>query len=135
VLGDGGGERGGGRIVGCALCGQLLAPAGLGGRVLLDGLGVGCAGAVELSFKAASTGKDLPDPGWRCRGEVLPYRGRQRLAKLTRVERRVGVSPAQGSERDDWAVTDAGPEQPVEFGEADADSSAMAAASALRSSM
>ena len=121
MLGGGGGERGGGRVVGGALGCQLPAPAGLGGRVLLGGLSVSCAGAVELSFKAACTAKDLPDPGRRCRGEILPCRGRQWLAELTRVERRVGVSPPQGGERDDRPVTNAGLEQLVEFGEAGAD--------------
>jgi hypothetical protein len=77
VLGGGGGERGGGRVVGGALGCQLPAPAGLGGRVLLGGLSVSCAGAVELSFKAACTTKDLPYPGRLCRGEILPCRGRQ----------------------------------------------------------
>jgi hypothetical protein len=49
------------------------------------------------------------------------WRTRQRLAKLTSVERRVGVSPSEGSERDDWPVMDAGREQAVKFGEAAAD--------------
>ena len=121
MLGDGGGEFGGGRIVGSALRGQLPEPAGLGGRVLLDGMGVGCPGAVELSFKAASTAQDLSDPGRRFRGEVLPYRRRQRLAELTRVEGRVGVSPAKRWECDEGVVTDTGLEQLVEFGDAGAD--------------
>ena len=59
VLGDGGGERGGGRVVGGALLCQLPAPVGLRGRVLLDGLGVGRAGAVELLLKAARAAEDL----------------------------------------------------------------------------
>ena len=100
---------------------QFPATAGLGGRVLLGGLRVSRAGAVELSFKAAGAAEDLPDPGRRCRGEILPCRGRQWLAELTRVERRVGVSPPQGGKRDDRPVTDAGLEQLVESGEADAD--------------
>jgi hypothetical protein len=45
----------------------------------------------------------------------------QWFTQLTRVERRVGVSPAQGSKRDDWAVADAVLEQPVELGDAGAD--------------
>ena len=53
VLGGGGGERGGGHVVGGALGCQFPAPAGLGGRVLLGGLSVRRAGAVELPFKAA----------------------------------------------------------------------------------
>ena len=54
-------------------------------------------------------------------GRDPPCRGRQWLAELTRVERRVGVSAPQGGERDDRTVTNAGLEQPVEFGEAGAD--------------
>ena len=62
MLGGGGGERGGGRVVGGALGCQFPATAGLGGRVLLGGLRVSRAGAVELSFKAACAAEDLPDP-------------------------------------------------------------------------
>ena len=45
----------------------------------------------------------------------------QAVAERARVEPRVGVGPAQGRERDDWPVADAGREQPVELGEPGAD--------------
>jgi hypothetical protein len=54
VLSDGGGERGGGRIVGCAVLRQLPPPVGLGGRVLFDRPGVSCAGTGELSLEAGA---------------------------------------------------------------------------------
>ena len=56
VLGDGGGERGRGRLIGGALLGELPAPAVLRGRVPLTGLGVGGASAVELLLKAGPGG-------------------------------------------------------------------------------
>jgi hypothetical protein len=98
----------GGRVVGGPLPGQLPAPVGLCGRVLLDLLGVGCAGIVELLLKALSTAKDLAQVGRRRRGGVLPQRRRECPAKLASVERRVSVHALQGSEREDWTVADAG---------------------------
>jgi len=92
---------------------------------VLDGLGVGYAGAFELPFKAACAAKDPSEHGRRHRSEIFPYRGRQRLAKLTRVKRRVGVGPAQRGERDDRTITDSVLEQPVEFAESGADVTAV----------
>jgi len=59
MLSDVGSERGGGRVVGGALLCKLPAPVGLLDRVLLHGTGVGGAGTVGLSLKAAPAAEDL----------------------------------------------------------------------------
>jgi hypothetical protein len=60
VLGERGGERGGGRVIGGALLGELPAPAVLRGRVPLTGLRVGGAGAVELLLKTGPGAAEEP---------------------------------------------------------------------------
>ena len=59
VPGDVGSQRSGGRVVGGSLLCQLPAPVGLPGRMLLDGPGIGCAGAFGLPLKAPPAAKDL----------------------------------------------------------------------------
>lgn len=54
-------------------------------------------------------------------GRNAPTVGEAVAWQAGRIECRVGVSPPQRSERDDWLVTDARLQQPVEFGEAGPD--------------